>query len=585
MLLRRVFPLIFLGVALLAQEGSTVVSPSETTARAILSSLSLRDRVAQLIVAVSNGDAPARQSEDFEKYHHLVADLHVGGLMVNNTVEFGSARNANPHTMAVFLNQMQKLSSLPLLVSSDFEQSASFRITGGAKFPQSMGLAAGGDVEAARYEGQVTAREARALGIHWVFAPVADVNNNPANPIINLRSYGEDPEQVSRFVTAFIEGAHSDPANQVLVTAKHFPGHGDTAVDSHLGLPKLTLSRDRMDAIELKPFRAAIASGVDSIMTAHMALPELDPSGVPATVSPKILTDLLRNELQFKNLIVTDAMTMQGLASLFNSGEGSVRSLLAGADILLMPPDPEMAINAVVEAVEQGRLTEERLDQSVLRLLTAKVRLGLMERKTVDLEAISDVLAAPDVAEHVQAIADAGVTLLRNQRNIVPLASNGAHCLITVTSLRISQQGQRFIQAFKARSPKVKIASIDTTMPLAAIEAEVGNTLRCTSIVIANFASITSVQKDLGHLLDKLIAGIPPVVLATFNDPYIGTRFPTVDVYLTPFSSATPSELSVVKALFGEIGFTGHSPVGIPQMAEMGAGIHIPARRVVAQKR
>jgi beta-glucosidase-like glycosyl hydrolase len=206
----------------------------------------------------------------------------------------------------------------------------------------------------------------RSLGIHWIFAPVADVNNNPLNPIINLRSYGEDPEQVSRHVAAFIDGAHSDPDARVLLSAKHFPGHGDTDVDSHLGLPRLEVPRERLDAMELKPFEAAIARGVDSIMTAHMAVPALDPSGMPATVSPNVLTALLRDELKFKGLIVTDSMAMQGLTMLFDSGEGSVRSMIAGADVLLMPPDPAKAIRAVVGAVEDGRISRQRLDQSVM---------------------------------------------------------------------------------------------------------------------------------------------------------------------------------------------------------------------------
>src|SRR5512143_2092877 len=408
---------------------SAPLTPQLRAAQAQLKQMSLRDKVAQLVIVVSNGDVYSTKSPDYQKYRHWVADLHVGGIIINNASQNGLVRNAEPHALALFLNQMQKMAKTPLLIASDFERAASMRVTGGTRFPHSMAFGAANDLAATRYEGLVAAREARALGIHWIFAPVADVNNNPLNPIINLRSYGEDPQQVSRYVAAFIEGAHSDPANRVLVTAKHFPGHGDTDVDSHLGLPRLEVARERLDSMELKPFQAAIAHGVDSIMTAHMAVPALEPSGMPATVSPKVLTTLLRDELKFKGLIVTDAMTMQGLAMLFDSGEGSVRSIAAGADVLLMPPDPDKAIRAVVGAVEDGRISRQRLDQSVTRVLAAKLALGLSnKKKLVNLDAISDVLDSQEAADKAQAVADRAVTLIKNDRDVLPLTASSRPC-------------------------------------------------------------------------------------------------------------------------------------------------------------
>src|SRR6185295_19022884 len=215
------------------------------------------------------------------------------------------------------------------------------------------------------------------LGVQWVFAPVADVNNNPQNPVINIRSYGENPDEVAEHVAAYIDGAHSDPKNPVLVTAKHFPGHGDTTIDSHLDLARLEASRDRISEVELKPFQAAIAHKVDSIMTAHMTVPAIDPSDIPATVSVRVLTGLLREDLGFQGLVITDAMEMAGLAKQFNTGEASVRAIEAGADVLLMPPDPGVAIRAVLAAVGRGRISRKRIDDSALRILEAKVRLGL----------------------------------------------------------------------------------------------------------------------------------------------------------------------------------------------------------------
>jgi beta-N-acetylhexosaminidase len=552
----------------------------DAAALAILNAMPLEDRVAQMVLGVAYGDVYSTQSADYHKYQHWIGDLHLGGLIVINEVEFGSARNANPFAMAIFLNQMQRMSKVPLLVGADFERAASMRVTGGTQFPHSMAFGAGGDLEASKYEGLITAREARALGVHWVFAPVADVNNNPRNPIINIRAYGEDPDLVSSHVRAFIEGAHQDPAAQVLVTAKHFPGHGDVEVDSHLSLPRLNIPRHRMDATELKPFRAAIAQGVDSIMTAHMAVPELDPSGVPATTSAKILTDLLRQQLHFDKLIVTDAMNMDGLTETYNNADAAVRSVIAGADVLLMPPDPDTAIRAVLAAIQEGRISRERINESAFRILQAKVGLGLMQQKLVDLDAIADTLASPAAANRAQQIADKGVTLLRNEGKVVPLPAAGAPCLVVINSLRTSQQGLRIAREFRRRAPRGQAFTVDTSMPMAALEAAIDHGRGCTSIVAASFAAITANTSEVNRMLTKLTEGTAPVILLSFNDPFMGGLFPKAAAYMTPFSSAQSSEYAVVRALFGEIEITGKTPVTIPQMAPLGAGIVTTTRNV-----
>ena len=545
----------------------------------MMRSMSLRDRVAQLVIVTANGDVFSTKSPDYEKYRHWVADLHVGGIIINNASQYGLIRNAEPHALAVFLNQMQKLATTPLLIGSDFERAASMRVIGGTRFPHSMAFGAANDLAATKYEGLTAAREARALGIHWIFAPVADVNNNPLNPIINLRSYGEDPQQVSRHVAAFIDGAHSDPANRVLVTAKHFPGHGDTDVDSHLGLPRLEAPRERLDAMELKPFEAAIAHGVDSIMTAHISVPALEPSGMPATVSANVLTSLLRDELKFKGLIVTDAMTMQGLSMLFDSGQGSVKSFQAGADVLLMPPDPDKAIRAVIGAVEDGRISRQRLDQSVARVLAAKVALGLSnKKKLVNLDAITDVLDSPEAAEKAQAVADHAVTLIKNDRGILPVSAAARPCLITITELRISQLGQRTIQEFRRRAPGGRVIPLDTSLPLSALEATAGDLSSCSAIIAASFASVSADLKDVRPFLEKLARGSVPLVLLPFENPYLLTAIPDAPAFLTTFSSSAPSEAAAMKALFGEIPITGHTPVTIPGFAKPGDGIQLPAR-------
>jgi len=582
---RRLITSLLIAVAAIAATPKTPkpkaapLTAEQRAAQALMKPMSLRDKVAQLVVVSANGDVYSGTSPEFARYRHWVADLHVGGIIINNASQYGLVRNAEPHALALFLNQMQKLAKTPLLVASDFERAASMRVTGGTRFPHSMAFGAAGDLAATKYEGLVAAREARALGIHWIFAPVADVNNNPSNPIINLRSYGEDPEQVSRQVAAFIQGAHSDPGNRVLVSAKHFPGHGDTDVDSHLGLPRLEVPRERLDALELKPFQAAIASGADSIMTAHMAVPALDPSGLPATVSHNVLTELLRDDLKFKGLIVTDSMAMQGLTMLFDSGEGSVRAIVAGADVLLMPPDPDKAIRAVVGAVEDGRISRPRLEQSVMRVLTAKVALGLSnKKKLVNLDAISDVLDSPEAAEKAQAVADHAVTLIRNDHEVLPLAASARPCLIVITELRISQFGQRAIQEFRRRAPNSKVVSLDTGLPLAALEATTGDLTGCSAIVAASFASVSADLKDVKPFLATISARPTPLVLLPFENPYLLTSVPTATAFLTTFSSSLPSEIAAVKALFGEIPITGRTPVSIPGFAKLGDGIQLPAR-------
>lgn len=579
MLLRVGILALMVGVAgfAAAKTRKTSLTPEQRGAQSLMKTLSLRDKVAQLVIGVCYGDAPGKKSAEFQKYRHWVHDLHIGGLIVNNRVHNGLVRNAEPHAMALFLNQMQKMSKVPLMVGADFERGASMRVSSGARFPFNMAFAAARDLEGSRFEGQATAQEARALGVQWIFAPVADVNNNPANPVINTRSYGENPEEVAEHVAAYIEGAHSVAKNRVLVTAKHFPGHGDTNIDSHLGLARLEAGKERMLAVELKPFETAIAHGADAIMTAHLAVPALEPDDIPATASPKILTALLRQELGFNGIIVTDAMDMQGFTKQFNSGEGSIRALEAGADVLLMPPSPEQAIRAVVGAVENGRLTRQRIEASVLRVLAAKIRVGLVKKRLVDLDEISDVLDSPETAERAQAISDRAITLLRNERGVAPLASANQSCLVVVVERRLSQLGQRMITEFHKRAPQAKVTIVDPTLPGAALAAAAGDASGCSAIVVAVFAT-GELGGDLPGFVEHLAAAPAPVVLVAMGSPYVLSSFPRASAYIAAFSATPPSETSVVRALFGEIAITGHVPVTIPGLARYGDGIQMPAR-------
>ena len=534
--------------------------------------MTLADRVAQLIIMPCYGDSPGSETAEWKKFHRWVRELHVGGLIVLNRSENGLVRNAQPFEMAVFLNRMQKLARIPLLVGGDFERGASMRVADFPAFPFSMAFAAAGDPEAARFEGAETAREARALGVQWVFAPDADVNNNPDNPVIGTRSYSEDPQVAAEYVAAFIGGAHSDPANPVLVTAKHFPGHGDTAEDSHEGLAHLTADRERIERLELVPFRSAIAHQVDAVMTAHIAVPALDPTGVPATISRPILTGVLRDELHFNGITVTDAMDMKGLSAGYSAGEAAVRSLEAGADVLLMPTDPDAVIRAVLAAIRSGRITRRRLDESVTKVLSAKARLRLNVSRLVDVESIGDALERREAVTRAQQIANRAVTLVRDDQHLVPLANPEKSCWLVVVEDRYSQLGRVLIREALHRAPALTLNRFDPGMPASQLDQAAKDTASCDAVVAAVFAS-GEPEGNLPGFLDEVIAGARPVTLVALGNPYLLRRFPQVAAYLATFSTTPTSERAAVKALFGEIPIGGHLPVTIPGFAKFGDGL------------
>ena len=550
--------------------------------RQLTRSMTLRDKVAQLIIMPIYGEHANTRSAEFRKYQHYIRDLHVGGVIVTGHSLNGGVRNAEPYAMAALLNRLQRMARTPLFVAADFERGASMRVNSTTAWPYSMAFAAAHDLTAVGQEGADTARDARAMGVNWLFAPVADVNNNPDNPIINIRSFGENPAEVSSFVQAYIAGAHSDRKNPVLVTAKHFPGHGDTTEDSHLALARLEADHDRIEAVELQPFRTAIASGVDAIMTAHLAVPALEPDNIPATVSSRILTGVLRDELGFHGLVITDAMDMQGLSAMFDTAEASVRAIQAGADVLLMPKRAEDAIRGLVAAVESGRISKKRIDDSVNRVLAAKLRLGLTRKKLVDLEVIADVVDSPESDERAQSVADHAVTLVKDTRDSLPIRHSENTCLIAMTEGRRSQQGLRLIDEVKKRAPGVTTTVLDPTMTKADLDQVADKAANCGQIVAAAFVSVNAYRGNVAlaggypDFLNALIAGKVPVLLAALGNPYLVRNFPNVAAYLTTYSPTPTSETALAKALFGEIAITGHLPVTITGVAKYGDGIQVP---------
>jgi beta-N-acetylhexosaminidase len=550
-----------------------------------MASLSVRQKAAQLVMVPFYGESPNTRSKAYREYANLIANLQVGGMIILNRVQNGSVLKAEPFAMAAFLNRMQRLARIPLIVGGDFERGASMRMTGTPQYPHAMAFGAAGDIEATRALGRATAREARAMGVHWVFAPDADVNNNPDNPIINIRSFGEDPALVSRHVRAFIEGAKSDPAWPVLVTAKHFPGHGDTNTDTHIGLGVIPADRPRLDAVELAPFREAIAAGVDSVMTGHLSVPTLEPDPIPATVSAKIQTALLRDELQFQGLVTTDAMDMQGLTKLFPAGEASVRAFESGADLLLVTPNPRETVRAIAAAVQSGRIPRERLDRSVERILLAKARLELHRRKITDLESIEDHLDTPEDQELAQSAASKAVTLVRNEGAIVPLRNPTTACYLVMSGARGSGTGRQFIESLREKAPWARTFHLDPLLPESELTTVANSLQKCETIVAAVYVASAAYRGNVAlggnypAFLDQVFALGKPVVFIALGNPYLLKFYPNSAAYLATFSTVSTAEIAAVRALLGDAAISGKLPVTIPGQAERGAGLVVTPTR------
>jgi beta-glucosidase-like glycosyl hydrolase/uncharacterized protein YbbC (DUF1343 family) len=539
-----------------------------------LGDLSLQEKAAQLVMVRANGRYQNPASEQYRDLVSEVRDLGVGGLVV-----FRSELESIPR----LLNELQTAADVPLLVSADVERGMAFRVPEGTvPLPWAMAVGASRSEEAARFTGEVTAREGRALGIHWALAPVADVNNNPANPVINIRSYGEDPELVARMVRAYVEGAR---AGGMLTTAKHFPGHGDTSSDSHYERPVVGVDRERLDTVELVPFRAAVEAGVDSIMTAHVALPSIDPSGAPATLSPPISRDLLRNELGFDGLIVTDALEMAGIRPAW-AGEAAVRSVQAGADVVLLPADVRVAIQSLVRAVEEGQLTEERLDASVHRVLEAKARLGLHKNRLVDREALGRSVARPQDLARALEVAEASITVIRNDGDILPLqAEKPLRILHVVISTGLRDRAIQGLPEAELRSRGISTKTFTLGREVSPETADkiLEAAPDYTHVLVSSFVWVKS-SKDLSPSQTRLIQRLGetgrPVIVLSFGSPYFLAEIPEVPVFLTTYGSAASSQRAAVAALFGEFDVQGKLPVTLPELYPYGHGIELARREM-----
>ena len=596
---------------------AATVRDGKSWADSVLATLSLRDKAAQMVWPWVLGDYTAADDPTYRRVERLVREQHLGGIIIS----VGS-----PTEIASKLNALQQVSTLPLLVGADLETGAAFRARGGyflpnaidlggaTYFPYEMGIGATRDTAFAYQMGRATAREGRALGIHMAFAPVLDVNNNPKNPVISLRSFGENPQLVAQLGAAFVRGIQE---NGMLATGKHFPGHGDTEQNSHLELARVTASAARLDSVELVPFRAAVQAGVRGIMTFHGQLPGLDTSSLPATLNPRIMTDLLRGRLGFHGLLVTDALDMNGVLGKMTMAEVTQRAVVAGNDVLLMPTDIPGAINAIVDGVRQGLFPESRIDESVRKLLLAKQEMGLARQRLTDVQTMRTVVGDSTNVANARLAAERAITLVKDSLGVVPFVGlPGTARVVSVTIAPRTDLGAgvtfnaELARAFPAlRSISLTTEQVfDATAAAAAtpgqnaqyvatpqprlLPALVENALRGAQgadlvIVSSYFGASSSTSRlaapeGMADLLNGLQKAGTRVVLTTFSNPYIAQDLPPVSSYLIAWGGSPLMQRAAARALLGLAPITGQLPITIPSVAAYGAGLRREARAASA---
>ena len=563
--------------------------------------MSLDEKIGQLISVGINASFLNQESEAFRALRRQVEQNHIGGIILFKSPVYESA---------VLTNRMQQFARRPLLISADLEAGAGMRFDDTINFPWNMAVGATGNPDYARRQGEITAREARALGVQQIFAPVADVNNNAANPVINVRSYGEDPADVARFVAAFVEGAQS---KGVIATAKHFPGHGDTAVDSHRGLPIINYPLARLEQVELVPFRAAIKGGVGGVMTGHISLPQLDATSIaplprdpstkaaytdsevvvenaslPGTLSP-VIGNLLRRELGFEGIIVTDALDMSGLTLYFKQDEAAVRAVLAGADMLLKPSDPDAAVRGLREAVRAGRLTEARIEESARKILAAKYDLGLTKQRLTMIDEIDTSVSGRAAVELSNEIAGRAITLVRNDARLLPLSSLKADARIF--NLAVTNGDDRlfiansFVNAMTRAGRRMETVVLDERSSDAEVRLALEKAQGADVVIASLYGRVRSGQaRSVGlpepgaRALNELINRKAPVVGISFGNPYLLQNFSGLQTYIVAYGDMPSLQQAAARAVIGASDITGRLPITLPSLYARGTGIQMKAQ-------
>ena len=559
-----------------------------------LKAMTLDEKIGQLIVSSIDSTFTSTDSETYERLRHLVEDLKVGGFhvfgagdpipqLLLNPAPSGGAKRGDPLAAALLLNRLQAESRVPLITTADFEGGVGYIVNGGTRMPRAMALGATRDPDLAFRAGRLVAGEGRSLGVHVDFYPVVDVNNNPRNPIINIRAFGEDVALVSEMARAYVRGIQS---GGMLPTAKHFPGHGDTSIDTHLGLAVIDHPRERLDAVELPPFRAAIAEGVPAVMSSHIALPALDPTpGLPATLSRPILTGLLRDEMKFEGLVFTDSMSMYAISRSFPPDRAAAMAVRAGADIVLHSPDDDAALRGIKDAVSSGEIPEAQITRSVERILRAKAKLGLHLNRLVDLAAIPDRLGGRARAALAGEIAERALTLIKDERDLVPLRvpREAAVLYLSVVDYqsgwREGAPSRTFLPDLKGRWPNVTAVEVSDRTTASEYELIRAMARQSDAVVASVFVRIASYsgRMDLApaqvSLLEWLSAQKPPFVAVLFGNPYVATFLPTLPSVMLAFEVGDTAEAAAVRALAGERPIGGRLPIALPGLFPVGHGL------------
>jgi beta-N-acetylhexosaminidase len=600
-------PLAFAQVSTYQPTNRQLTKDEEKWVRETLKALTLAEKIGQMFLADGNAIFMNRAADPYQQLEHHIKDNKVGGVLWFRSDVWATA---------VLTNRLQELSKLPLLISSDLEMGLGMRLNETQWWPPNMAVAATGEPKLALNQGLCTAREARAIGINWLFAPVVDVNNNPNNPVINVRSYSEDPQVVSDFAAAFVQGATGEG---VLTCVKHFPGHGNTATDSHIGLPVVDASKDSLSKLEFVPFRALIGTDrkkneegvrVSAVMSAHISLPniETEPAAPvrtlsagekaaaeftsqteanapkvtkPATLSQKILTGILRDELKFAGLVVTDAMNMAGISARYDAATAAIEAIKAGVDVIEKSPDIDAAIRGVNEAVKKNEIPEARINLSVERILRAKAALGLHEKRTVDLDAVDRIVSSPGCQMTAQEIADRSITLVRDERKAVPLKPPARVLSVTFTDEEDRAVTQPFVSELRRRLPTLETIVLDLRTKdeeikqvLERIDKQNFDAVIFASTVRARSGKGSVALPALGlRLAEELVKRNALVV--SFGNPYLLQAIPQAQTYLAAYSPFPFSQRAAAKALLGESEITGKLPVSLPGLYPRGHGIEV----------
>jgi beta-N-acetylhexosaminidase len=545
-----------------------VVSPQDWVA-STLDAMTVREKVGQLFIIWTRAGYLSDDGKTLKENLRFAKEKGVGGFYFSHGSPYGFAVNAN---------KLQAAAKGPLLMTVDFEWGPGMRIQEATTFPRAMALAATRDTSLASAMGAATAREMRAMGMHQNYSPVVDINNNPKNPVINTRSFGESAPLVSSFAQAFIRGTQSE---RVIATVKHFPGHGDTDLDTHLDLPSVHFTRERFDSLELVPFRDAIAAGVMSVMIAHIHAKAFDASdSIPATASVNVTTGLLRNTMKFDGMIVTDALAMKGITNLFPAGEAAKRAFQAGADVLLMSPDTDTAIDSITAAVDRGEITMERLDRSVRKMLQYKQWAGLDTGRFVDVNAVSSVVADSEHLALVKTVARRSVTVLGNESGVLPLRNlSGKRVVDVVFADSEDPDAADDLHDELFERKRMELVRIDPRSNQQEFD-DLQKKLKGADLIICQFQYYTRseamtgfLSKKVGEAMNAIAAMKKPFIIVSLGNPYIAMDIPKPDAYVVTYGASRASVEAAAEVLFGEQPAVGKLPITIPGRYAFGDGV------------